>query len=383
MRPQYWHYWVGLGLSGSAIRLLQRLHLPVSFAWRTFIAAYWILAVQSVLVAALLCLIGMPSKAILTTLGKRYQREPLRIVLVLLYLWALRWTFAWMTAVVITVNSIAILEFRERMHNKLRPAVVALLPPAIYIFAGFILVFAYNDIIASVRFGFAYDSAFNAMDKWILHGWTISDLSHWALRRFPLSFFRFLDFIYFFMFAQIGAAVILVTLGDGRNRGLQLVGTIFLAYYLALGLYYLWPSNGPYSLCRSHFSIFPRVLQAYSTQEGLIAHALMLWNHVPFRRISTDYLISFPCMHIGQPLIVMWFVRRWKRILLVLSVYNSLLIVAILLLEWHYLVDVAGGIFVAALAIAITDSSILGTHPIARERAGGSVPPRGRQHCRL
>ena len=35
-------------------------------------------------------------------------------------------------------------------------------------------------------------------------------------------------------------------------------------------------------------------------------------------------------MHIALPLIVMWFLRRWKRIVIVLCAYDSLLIVAII-----------------------------------------------------
>ena len=101
-------------------------------------------------------------------------------------------------------------------------------------------------------------------------------------------------------------------------------------------------------------SRFPITLEVYAIQKSLMAHALALWNHVPIRRISAGYFIAFPCMHIAQPLIVMWFLRRWKRMLIVLCAYDCLLIVSILLLEWHYVVDIIGGILVAGIAIAIT-----------------------------
>jgi PAP2 superfamily len=357
MKPRYWHYWISLLLSIALIPVLRGLHLPVRFDWKALGGAYWILAGQSVFVAALLCLIGLPWQAVLRPLIERYQREPLRIVLLLLYLAALGWALTWLTAVVLTIDTVAIIEFRERAPHKPRPSAAAVLLPALYLVAGFLLVSAYNVIIVSVHFGFAYDAAFNAMDRWILHGWSVSDLSHWAVRTFPLSFFQFLEFIYFGMFPQIGAAIILVTLYDGKNQGLQFVGTILTAYYLTLGLFYLWPSHGPYYLCPGHFSRFPDTLVIYSIQNFLIRDALALWNHVPIQRISTDYFIAFPCMHIAQPVIVAWFLRRWKRMLIVLCAYDALLIVSILLLEWHYLVDIIGGILVAGIAIAITDSS--------------------------
>jgi PAP2 superfamily protein len=359
MKPRYWHYWIGLLMGIALVPVLRRLHLPVRFDWRGIATAYWILTVQSVFLAAMLCLFGLPGAAILRTLVDRWRREPLRIVLLLLYVMALRWAFPWMTAVVLTVNTVALLEFHERRPHQLRPAAGAVLWPALYVVAGFLLVPAYNDVIATVRFNFAYDAAFNAMDKWMLHGWSVSALSHWAIRSFPLSFFRFLEFIYFGMFPQIGAAVLLVSVSEGKNRGLQFVGTILMAYYLALGLFYLWPSQGPYSVCPGHFSQFPATLQVYGIQKSMMTHALALWNHVPTQRIS-GYFIAFPCMHIAQPLIVMWFLRRWKRMLIFLCAYDGLLLVSILLLEWHYLVDIIGGILVAGIAIAITDQSALG-----------------------
>jgi hypothetical protein len=230
--------------------------------------------------------------------------------------------------------------------------------PAFYLFVGFLLVLAYNAIIVSARSNFAYDPTFNAIDKYLLHGFTVFELSHWALRTFPPSLFRFLEFVYYGMFPQIGAGMILVGLYDGKHRALQFVGTILMAYYLTLGLFYLWPSHGPYYLCPMHFERFPSTLQTYFAQKFLLRDAIGLSNHRSIQRISSDYFIAFPCMHIAQPLIVMWFLRRWRRVTMALCIYDALLIVAILLLEWHYLVDIFGGVLVAAAAIAITDSPV-------------------------
>jgi PAP2 superfamily len=369
-----------LASSVALIPVLRRLHLPTRFDCFTLGTAYWlVLAAQSIFAAAVLCVIGLSGQPILGPLVERYRREPLRIVLLLLYLAVLGWAFTWAKAVVLTVDTIAILEVRERKLHELRHVAGAVLLPAIYLFAGFLLVFAYNDIIASVHFGFAYDPAFNAMDRWILHGSSVPDWSRWAVRTFPLPFFRVLQFIYFGMFPQIGAAIILVALCEGRSRGLQFVGTILLSYYLALGLFYLWPSQGPYYLRPGDFSRFSTTLETDSIQKLLIARALALWNQVPIHRISTDYFIAFPCMHIAQPLIVMWFLRRWKRMVIALCAYDSLLIVSILLLEWHYVVDIIGGVLVAGIAIAITESRAMRSRPTYRSTLCPGVRTRGKQ----
>jgi hypothetical protein len=353
--PKSLHYWATGFLLLALIPLLRRFNLPLSFDWAGLAFTYWVLlAIKSIFVATLLYLIGFP-QAVAPAL-ERFRREKVRILLVLAYCVVLGWAFTWLAALVMTVDTVAVLEIRERLKpNGLLGFVSAILPPAVYLFVGLLLVSAYNDIILSVRFFAAYDVAFNSMDQWLLHGRSVPQLCHWALQKFSLSFFRFLEFIYYGMFAQIGAALILVSHHYGKRRGLQFVGAVLTGYYLALALFYLWPSQGPYYLCPVHFSQFPSVLRTYAAQRGSMEGASALWDHKPLSRISFDYYIAFPCMHIVQPIIVMWFLRFWKRMLLVLAAYNVVLVVAIVLLEWHYVVDVLAGVVVAGFAIAAVD----------------------------
>jgi hypothetical protein len=363
VKPRYWHYWIGLLLVIACVPLLRRLHLPLRFDWITLCTEYWLVrSVQSVFAAVVLCLIGFREQSIVRPLVERYRREPLRIVLLLVYLSVLVRLFTGTIALVLLVDTIAVIEFVERKIRQPLHALAAILLPAVYLFAGVLLVFAYNDIIASVHFGFAYDLSFDAVDKWILRGSSVADLSHWAVQIFPPSFFRVLEVIYFGLFPQIGAGIILVALYAGKKNssqyGLQYVGTILVAYYLTLGLFYLCPSQGPYYLRPTDFSSHSGTLQTDLIQKMLAARTLARWNHVPLHSISADYFIGFPSMHIALPLIVMWFLRRWKRMVIALCAYDSLLIVSILLLEWHYIVDIIGGALVGAVAIAITDGGV-------------------------
>jgi len=350
-------------LCAALVPVLRGQHLPLKFDWITLGVAYWIvLAAQSIFAAALLAVIGLPE--VWRPFLARYREQPLRAVAVLLYFGILAWAVGGLKALVLTADTIALLELRDRSAGT-RPAVAgglrrtasAVLIPAAYLFFGFLLVFAYNSVIVSVRDNFAYDPALAAIDRFLLRGHSISEIVHWAVGAFPLWFFRALEFIYFGMFPQIGAAMILVALGDGKNRALQFVGTILMSYYLALVLFYIWPAQGPYYLCPDHFSRFPAGLQSYHIQKTLIAHALARWKHEPLSRISTDYYIGLPCMHIAQPLVVMWFLRPWRRMVIALAAYDFFLMAAVVFLEWHYVIDIIAGIVVAALAIAITDGN--------------------------
>jgi hypothetical protein len=351
------HYWITALLALALIPCLEKLHLPVNFDWAKLASAYWIvLAAQSIFVAALLYVIGFPLQETLAPAIQRLSRDKVRILFIVIFFAVLVWALTWIRALVLTVDAIAVLEFRERTKSiDLRKPLLAVFAPACYLFAGFLLIFAYNDIILSLRFFGTTDAMFSSLDQWMLHGASVSSICHWAVHALPVSFFNFLEFIYFGMFAQIGAALLLTSLYYGRSQGLRFVGTILTGYFLALLLFYLWPSQGPYYLCPTHFSDFPRSLQTYAIQKQSIVNSQALWDHKFLRRISTDYYIAFPCMHIVQPLIALWFLRRWRRIVIVLAVYDILLLAAIVLLEWHYVVDIVGGILVAAIAIAAVD----------------------------
>jgi hypothetical protein len=352
--PGEFHYWASALLALAAIPLLRKLNLPINFDWVHLGAAYWlVLAAQSIFVATLLYLIEFAPDTRVGALLERIQRDKIRIALALAFFLALFWSFTWLKALILTVDAIVVLQFRERWQPAVRrEAALSVLIPALYLFCGFLLVFAYNDIILSVRFYGATDAAFNAMDKWLLRGTSVSDLCHRAVRTLPVSFFHFLEFVYFGMFPQIGAALVLSALYAGKKQALRFVGTILMAYYLALILFFLWPSQGPYYLCPTHFSEFPRSLKAYEVQRASLANCQGLWNHSRIRQISTDYYIAFPCMHIAQPMVVLWFLRRWRRMTAALATYDVLLVAAIVLLEWHYVVDILAGVVVAGLAIA-------------------------------
>lgn len=337
--------------------MLRAAHLPFRFDWLTLGIAYWIiLAAQSIFVAVFLTVIGMPS--VLRPWLDRYRTQPFRMVAASIFFVILVFATGAARALVLTVDTLALLELFDRGKvSRLGSAAKNILPPAAYLFFGFLMVLAYNYAIVSTRYNFAYDPALAAIDRWLLHGHSVSDLTHWAVDKFPVSFFHAMEFIYFGMFPQIGATIILLAMLEGRARSLQFVGTILLSYYIALLIFYLWTAQGPYYLCPDHFSRFPASLQSYNIQKNLIRHAIALWQHEPVSRISADYFIAFPCMHIVQPLIVLWFLRPWRRAVLFLVVYDLVLVIAILMLEMHYAIDFLVGILVAAVAIALSGGS--------------------------
>lgn len=333
------------------------LHLPFRFAWGHFFSTYWIgLTLQSVPVAVVLYLVGFPRLQTVRPLWEHYRAQKPRIVFLALFIALMAWESGPVTAAILIVVTVAMLEVVDRTKGDYRVLfkwVSDVAVPAAYLFVGLVLVFAYNDIIAAVTYTGACDRAFLKMDSVILLGRSVSGISHIALARLGSPVFTVSEFVYYRMFAQIGAGLAITALSLGRREALRYVGTLLTAYYFALIIFSIWPSMGPFFTCPVHFSEFPHSLMTYAAQSHFLAKARLLWNHGRIDQIGTDFYVAFPCMHIAQPLVVLWFLRRWKRMVLCLVIYDVLLIPAILLLEWHYVVDLFGGVAVAALAIAV------------------------------
>jgi membrane-associated phospholipid phosphatase len=79
-------------------------------------------------------------------------------------------------------------------------------------------------------------------------------------------------------------------------------------------------------------------------------------------------------MHIASPIIALWFLRQWRRLAIILLMLDVLLCFAIVLLEYHYVMDLIGGIAVAALAILMVDSPRFGKLagiPLSTDRVQG------------
>jgi PAP2 superfamily len=225
--------------------------------------------------------------------------------------------------------------------------------PGAYFFIGVILVLAYNALILSVS-PISYDETLLKIDRWFLAGSSVSELSRIASATLPSSVFTILDWLYLAMFNEIGAVLVLVGLMRGYKEGCRYVGTLLMAYYAALLIFYAYPTLSPYFLCSDHWSHLPAT-NAAVIQRIFVGRMPVLRSAFTLN-VQADYNIAFPCMHIALAVIAWWFCREWKRIARVLFVYNVALIPSILLLEWHYAVDVLGGIAVAALAIAITNT---------------------------
>jgi len=350
-------HWIATCLFAAlVVPLFLAAKLPLSVNWPRLLSIFWVgLSLHSVAFAVLLMVIGFPIHQTLGPVWTHYKAQKPRLVFFVIFAIIMILQFGLLSGFVLIVLAVVLGELVDRTRGDLNAIVNLIKPllvPSVYLFLGLVMVFAYNDLIATVKNPSAYDWLYLKMDSYLLGGSSVSAIAHSLIRRMPSSA-AWAEVIYYGMFNQIGAALIVLAIYAGSKEAARYVGTLLTAYYLGLVLFFLWPSMGPFYTCPGHFSEFPNFLRTYGSQLGMAQKAQLLATNRSLSQVDTDYFVAFPCLHIAQPLIVAWFLRKWKRIVVFLLAYDALLIPAILLLEWHYFVDIVGGVAVAALAIAL------------------------------
>jgi hypothetical protein len=345
---------------------LHKANFPFRLSWISLIVLYLIIAAQAVLAAGILWAIECPG--MLANMARRYWRKKSHIVVFAVFLGFLIWLSGLWVALPAGVLASGITELRQQSRpprhlwsGLVRPLLVA----AMYLFFGILLAWIYTSVTVRLHFYGAYDAFFNQLDH-ILFATSVSGVVHRAFNVLPAWMFVIFNKTYYLMFPQVGATLVICGLAIGPKRAMQFVGAVLLAFYLSVIIFFFWPSHGPYYLCTDHWqhtAVLIHSVSSYAAQQEFLAKVKYLWAGSAVSEIPLGHYIAFPSLHFALPLIVLWFLRPWRRIVIVLAVYDVFLAVAIILLEWHYFVDLIGGIGVAAVAIALAE--------VPRRRAPG------------
>ena len=363
-------------LSLLLVPLLARLRLPLKFDWGFLLGAYWGgFTVRAIFFASLLWVVELPFRQSVQPVLWRYRKDKRRLLILLPLLLLLYTLYDAATFVRFSIAALALFELGDRSRDEpglVSNAARAILLPALYLFLGLLLVSCLNNMTMRMRPYSEYDVFFDKADAWLLGGLTVPQIAHTAAEVLPAPIFRSLEFVYFEMMDQVGAALILLGFNGGKSRAFRFVGTVLTAYYVSVLLFYFWPSQGPYSLAPAHLGVVPPDLKVYLVQQSLFEKAKWIWLGGTIEKIAFEYYIAFPSMHTALMMIVLWFLRDRRRVVAVLLGFDLIIGAAMILLEWHYLVDVFGGAAVAVLSIlAVGDCKVA-----SREAPPGAPPGR-------
>src|SRR5665811_1639699 len=95
-----------------------------------------------------------------------------------------------------------------------------------------------------------------------------------------------------------------------------------------------------------------------------LVNASALYHHATRITPPLGYYVAFPSVHVAQPLIAAWFLRKWRRASMIVAGYCGLLVPAIIILQWHYVIDIIAGLAVAALAVWLATSTAARLHEV-------------------
>ncbi len=342
------------------IPLFSLAHLPLRIDLGSMAAAYWGgTSVGASFFAIMYAIIVFPFEMTLIPFLRRVQKQKGRIIIALVLASMMIFLMGWLIGLMVTISVLGISELLERRAEGFQAVLTDILFPALYLFCGLVVVAMFNHALAGIRYAATNDELFARLDQLVFHA-NVANITHWSMSHLPLGFFRFLEVVYYGMFAQITATLIFIVLRGNQQYGVKYVRTLLVCYAIAVTVFAICPVKGPYSIGTLHQMTYPRSLSAFWAEELFLERVRALYAHnltpdmiaVSFK----DYYVGFPSLHTALPIVGLWFLRPWKRLARPLVfLYITLLIPSIILLEWHFLMDIAGGFATAFLAIWLVE----------------------------
>jgi hypothetical protein len=244
----------------------------------------------------------------------------------------------------VAIIVLAAKEFQLRGGNWRN--VLAALALWVYLLIGVLIALSYSTIIVVFRQCSKFDPFFGRLDSFLMFGHSVVQFS----RACTFLYYPAED-LYFIMPGVLGAAILFLCLSGDKYMAFQMNGAILLAFFISLVISYFLPAIGPFIT-----SGLPPGLISSSLQHTFLVNATMLYHHQGWVNPIHAYYPAFPSLHVAQPLIAWWWLRRWRMVSAIVGLYCVLLVPAILILQWHYFVDILAGIVLAGLAIAIVSA---------------------------
>lgn len=163
-----------------------------------------------------------------------------------------------------------------------------------------------------------------------------------------------LDDIYFRLFEHMALTSLFLVGARLRRERTRLWCALAICYLIGGPAYYIIPGLGPrffeadlYGFMRTLPLASNGVQQAlfYNTRAVAEGRASVLSPYA--------YLACMPSLHLSHEFVLLYYARHSVPWFLASLIFTSLTVVAVLVLGWHYAIDIAGGAVLSAIAIGI------------------------------
>ncbi len=294
---------------------------------------------QSIIWAAVLYQFGVPAS------WAAYRHNSLRLLVAIpLGIGSIAY-FGPMQGMEVAVVVFTLAEFYFRKGSWKRAADT--LWPWLYLALGISVALFYSSIIVTFRPCTAYDAALSHLDSLVLFGGSVIRWSNAAaLLLIPA------EYVYYSIGGVMGATLLFLCLAGDKRTAFRFSGAILIAYFMSLVIFCIFPAQGPFV-----DASLPQNLMTASIQHASLTNATILYHHVGWINPPRAYYVAFPSMHLAQPSIAAWYLRRWRGVSCIVGAYCALLVVAIVILRWHYAVDILGGLVLAGLAVWVVSAT--------------------------
>jgi len=150
--------------------------------------------------------------------------------------------------------------------------------------------------------------------------------------------------VYNFLYVEIVAIPLILPFFKNSKSVNTFFMTMLIAFLIGTTIYYFFPTAAPASVFKSPYfmpSEHATYIKFYKVHHGQEVTS------------GDGGLIAFPSFHVAWAVILTYATYSKKWLFVLLLIINFLLIISTVLLGFHYLIDVFGGIILAGLAIFI------------------------------
>ena len=230
--------------------------------------------------------------------------------------------------------------------------------------------FSYHNLKSWNSFNTVRDSALEHWDRWLFGGHSPAVLLHDLLGQHAAAWVLMVWYETFgtLVILAFPAAVVLARRVRDAYAG---IAAFVWVWILGTATYYAIPSLGPFHAAPQDFAGLPHMM-IQDTQARYMAQRAYLIAH-PHAPDAFAQVAAFASLHVGVSAVILglaWW-HRLRRTTILCSVFLVGTMVATVYLGWHFAVDDAAGLAIAALAwwLGPLTVGVRRTPPAAPEQA--------------
>ncbi len=145
-------------------------------------------------------------------------------------------------------------------------------------------------------------------------------------------------------FFELALTPLFLALLNDRVEIDRFIIATFIAFLIAGGIYYFWPTIAPAGVLSSSYFM--------QSQHDLVQRFYEVHHHLRLT-VFDGGIIAFPSCHVINSLIVLYAWRRYRWVFYPLLIINICSIFATMALGYHYLADVLAGFLFAYISVKL------------------------------